>query len=138
MGWHIAQPIFLSKSRLPAWLYFAVAVATVHRSVFTRLKRYFRILATLGTYRGKHLPLWSITITAASLAFQLPCLPTFGTTLGLVGVASQLEKLLVLSGEGKGVSAIGTLERLVLEIHRMTSSLFIWLETWSSEMCDNS
>jgi hypothetical protein len=34
-----------------------------------------------------------------------------------------LEKLLLLSAEGEGGSAIGTLERLVLKTHWMPSSL---------------
>jgi hypothetical protein len=46
-----------------------------------------------------------------------------GTALGLIGKASRLEELLLLSAENECSPTIGTLEILVLETHWMTSSL---------------
>ncbi len=51
-----------------------------------------------------------------------------GTTLRLIGKTFRLEELLFPSAEGEGSSTIGTLDRLVLKTHWMTSSLrnFSW------------
>jgi hypothetical protein len=46
-----------------------------------------------------------------------------GTALRLVGNASRSEKLLFFNAEGEDGSTIGAVERLVLIIHRVTSSL---------------
>jgi hypothetical protein len=107
---------------------FTVAIATVHRFVTAGFKGYLGILATLGAYCREHLALGSVTraIIPITLRF-LPCLSTRGAALGLIGVASGLEKLLLFNAEGKGSPAIGTLERLVLKTHGMIS---FFLNSW--------
>jgi hypothetical protein len=112
-----------AKPALSAGSGFTVAIATVHRPVPARFKRHFGILTALGTFYRKHLTPLSIARATVSVALCFPCLAARGTALGLIGVALRLEELLVLSAEGKGSPAIGTLDRLVLKTHWMTSSL---------------
>jgi len=100
---------------------FAVAITAVYRSVTARFKGYFGILATLGACHGEHLTPSSVAAVAVTLC--LPCLAAFGTALGLISIASGLEKLLVLNAESESSPTIGALERLVLKTHWMTSSL---------------
>ena len=107
---------------LPAWPDFAVAIATINRPIATRFKGDFGFLAALCAGRGKHLAL-PPPVAAAPITLRLPCLAARGTALWLVDIAPGLEKLLLLSAEGEGSHTIGTLERLVLETHWMTSSL---------------
>ena len=102
---------------------FTVAIATVHRSTTAGFKGYLGIFATLGAYCREHLALGSVTRAIIPMALCFPCLATRGATLGLIGVASGLEKLLLFNAEGKGSPAIRTLERLILKTHWMTSSL---------------
>ena len=104
---------------------FNVAVAAVYWSAFTGFERDFGILATLGAYRGEHLPWGPVAITAISVAIGLPGLAACWTALGLVSKAFGLEEFLFLSAEGEASPTVGTLESLVLKIHRMTSSLFL-------------
>ncbi len=67
------------------------------------------------------------------MAFCFFCLAARGAALGLIGVASGLEKLLLLGTEGESSPAIETLDRLVLKVHWMTSFLpNSRLERWSS------
>ena len=106
---------------------FGEALAAIYRSAFTGLKRYFCFLATLGTNRGVHLARFPAA-GAHSLGF--PCLPTGRAPLGFVGVAFRPEKFLVFSAEVERGAAIGTLDRLILKTHRMTSSLTYF--SWSS------
>jgi len=100
---------------------FTVAIATVHRLITTRFKGYLGILAALGAFCREHLPLGSIARATVSITLCFSCLATGGTALWLIGVASGLEKLLLFSAEGKGSPAIGTLDRLILKTHWMTS-----------------
>src|SRR4030042_5737448 len=112
-----------AKPALSAGSDFTVAIATVHRLVTAGFKRYLGILAALGAFYREHLTTLSIARAAVSVALCFPCLAARGAALGLIGVALRLEELLVLSAEGKGSPAIGTLDRLVLKTHWMTSSL---------------
>ena len=102
-----------------------VAIATVHRSTATRFEGYFGVFTALGTYRREHLALGPIAVAVATISILLcfPCLAALGATLGLVGVAFGVKKLLFSGVEGEDSPAIGTLERLVLKTHWMTSSL---------------
>ena len=104
---------------------FTVAIAAVHRSVAARFEGYFGVFATLGTYRREHLALGPVAIAVATVSVLLcfPCLAALGATFGLVSVAFGVKKLLLSGVKGEGSSAIGTLERLVLKTHWMTSSL---------------
>ncbi len=112
---------------------FTVAIATVHRSTTAGFKGYLGIFAALGAYHREHLALGSVTRATIPMALCFPCLSARGAALGLIGVASGLEKLLLLSAEGKSSPAIETLDRLVLKVHWMTSFLTnSWLERWSS------
>jgi hypothetical protein len=102
---------------------FTVAIATVHRSVTAGFKGYLGILTALGTFCREHLPLGSVARATVSITLCFPRLATGGATLGLIGITFGSEEFLLLSAEGKGSPAIGTLERLVLKTHWMTSSL---------------
>jgi hypothetical protein len=102
---------------------FTVAIATVDRPVPAWFKGYLSILTALGTFYREHLTLLSITRATVSVLLCFPCLAARGAALGLISVALRLEELLVLSAEGEGSPAIGTLDRLVLKTHWMTSSL---------------
>jgi hypothetical protein len=55
-------------------------------------------------------------MTRLSLGFS-----ALGTTPGLVGQTFRLKELLLPSGKSEDNSAIGTLNRLVLKTHWMTS-----------------
>src|SRR4030042_2269078 len=105
------------KPALSASSDFTVAIATVHRFVTVRFKGYLGILTTLGTFYREHLPLGSVARATVSITLWFPRLATGGAALGFIGVASGLEKLLLLNAEGKGSPAIGTLDRLVLKTH---------------------
>jgi hypothetical protein len=108
------------RIELSAGFHFAVAVTAVYRLVATGLKRYFGGFAALSTCSWEHL---TPTAGTAAGTLRLPGLSARGTPLGLIGIALGLEKLLLLSAEVKGSSAIGTLNGLVLKSHWMTSSL---------------
>jgi len=121
------QPVYVIgiKPVLSVRSVFIVAIATVHWSTFAGLKRYFSVLAALGTYCGEHLA-WSVTVTASrSITLGLSCLATSKASLGLISVAFGLEELLLLGTKGKVSPTIGTLELFVLKTHWMTSSPLI-------------
>jgi hypothetical protein len=99
---------------------FSVAITTVHRPVTSRFERNLGILTTLGTCCGEHLAGSPVTTTSLSLCF--PCLSTAGAAFRLIGVTFGLEEFLLFSAESEIFSTIGTLKRLVLKIHWMTSS----------------
>jgi len=111
------------KPALSAWSDFTVAIATVHRFVTAGFKGYLSILTALGAFYREHLPLGSVARATVSITLCFSCLATGGAALGLIGIASGLERLLLPSAEGKGSPTIGTLDRLVLKTHWMTSSL---------------
>jgi hypothetical protein len=90
----------------PVQAYLAVAIATIYRSAFTGLERYFGVFATLGTHRGEHLPLAPETVATTTLAVRFPCLTTGGTALGVVFVPLGCEELLFLSAERESGVAI--------------------------------
>ena len=48
-----------------------VAIATIHRSAFTRLKRYFRVFSTPGVEGTKHSPPGTVAVvsTVGTLCF---------------------------------------------------------------------
>jgi hypothetical protein len=98
-------------------------IGTVNRFVAAGLERDFSSFATLSAGGGVHLASGAITAVAASITLGLPCLPAFGTSLGLIGVAFGLEKFLVFNAEGKSSATIRTRKGLVLKSHWMTSSL---------------
>ena len=104
-----------------------VAVAAVYRSAFAGLERDFGIFTTLGAYCGEHLPRGPVSVATITITLGFPGLAACGTALGLVSKAFGLEEFLFLSGKGEGSATVGTLERLILETHRMTSSL---LSSW--------
>ncbi len=104
-----------------------VALTTIHRSTFTGLERYFGLFATLGAYCGEHLPRGPVSVATITITLGFPGLAACGTALGLVSKAFGLEEFLFLSGKGESSATVGTLERLILETHRMTSSL---LSSW--------
>ncbi len=87
---------------------FAVAIATVNRSITAGFERYLGGFAALGTCCGKHLALEPVV--AISVTLRLPCLTARGTALGLISIASGLEKLLFFGAEGEGSPTIGTLK----------------------------
>ena len=110
------------KSALSSRSDFTVAIAAVYRSTRAGFKRYLGVFAALGTRCGEHLAPWTIT-RAAIATLGLSGLATRWAALGLIGIAFGLEKLLILSAEGKGSPTIGTLDRLVLKTHWITSSI---------------
>jgi hypothetical protein len=112
---------------------FIVALATIHRSAFSGLERYFGLLTALSARYREHLASGTIAIVSVTLCF--PGFAAGGTTLGLVGIAPGLEELLFLSAEGEVSPTIGALESLVFKTHWMTSSLVnSWLELRSSKL----
>ena len=128
--------VLKTKLALSAQSDLIVAIATIYRSTFAGLERYFSGLATLGADCGKHLASGTVAVTIVSGTFCLPCLAAWLTALGLVSVAFGLEELLFLNSEGEGNPTIGTLELLVLKTHWMPSSLLnSWLELRSSSTC---
>ncbi len=115
------------KLALSAQFDFSVALATIHWSTLTGLERYFGFLTALGAYCREHLASGPVAVAIISVTLCFPCFAACGTALGLVSIAFSLEELLFLSAEGEGSPTIGTLERLVLKTHQMTSSL---LNSW--------
>jgi len=110
--------------------YFTVAINAVNRPVTMRFKRYFSFLATLGAHcrellasGGIAVVIITIAIVAVSVLSCFPSLTAFGATPRLIGKAFRLEELLFPSAESEGSPTIGTLDRLVLKVHWMTSSL---------------
>jgi hypothetical protein len=101
----------------------AVAIAAVDRSAFAGLKGHFRFLAAFGADYRVHLALSEAA--GSAVAVSLPCLSAGRASLGLVGVAFGLEELLLRGAEGKGSTAIGALELLILKTQRMTSFLLL-------------
>ena len=114
------------KLALSAQSDLSVALTTIHRSTFAGLEWHFGVFATLGAYCGEHLASGAVAVATISVTCCFPRFATWGTALGLVGIAFRLEELLFLSTEREGSSTIGTLERLVLKAHWMTSSLLIF------------
>ncbi len=116
-----------------------VAIAAIHRPIFAGLEWYLSSFPTLGTYRRKHFALRPVAIAIIPIAVAtvatvavLPCFPflaAWGTALRLVSIASGCELFLFPNAKGKGSPTIETLDRLVLETHWMTSSL--WNFSWS-------
>ena len=88
----------------------AVAFATIYRSAFSGLERYFGFLTALGAYCREHLALGPVAVAIISGTLCFPCFAACGTALGLVSIAFSLEELLFLSTEGEGSPTIGTLE----------------------------
>jgi hypothetical protein len=115
--------LFKIKPALSAGSNFTVAIATVHRFITAGFKWYLGILAALSAFYREHLPLRPVARATVSITLCFPRLATGRAALGLIGIALGLEKLLLFSTEGEGAPAIGTLERLVLKTHWMTSSL---------------
>ena len=91
-----------------------VAVATVHRPSFARLKGNLALFTTRSAYRGMHLPR---PLTTASRIALPPGLPTGGATLGLIGKALVCVELLLRGIEGKVRAAFDTLQGLVHVSH---------------------
>jgi len=120
------------KLNLPAISYFTEAITAIHRSALAGFEGYFSFLTAIGAHRGEHLsrPV-TVAVTSVPVALGLPCLTAFGTAFGLVGVASRLELLLFLGAKSKRITAIGTLEGLVLKSHWMTSSLNHLVRAWA-------
>ncbi len=102
---------------------FTVAIATIDRPAITRLKRYFGVFAAVGAYCRKHLASEPVAVATIFVSLCLPCLTAWGTALGLISIAPRFKKLLFPGAEGEGSPTIGTLERLVLKTHWMTSFL---------------
>jgi len=100
-----------------------VAIAAIHWSAFTGLKRHFGFLATLSAYGGEHLASGSVAVVIVSGTLCLPGFATSGATLRLIGIAFRLKELLLLNAESEGSPTIGTLECFLLKAHRITSSL---------------
>ena len=117
------RPVFVSLIRpdLSAGASFIETLATIYRSAFTGLERYFRILSTFSTDYGVHLA-GSVT-TTGSVTLVLSRLPAGRASFGFIGVSLGLEELLFFSTESKGGTAIGTLECFILKTQRMTSFL---------------
>jgi hypothetical protein len=115
--------VFKARLKLSAHSDFIVTVATIYWSTFAGLERYFGFPTTLGAHCWEHLASHPVTVALISVALRLPCLAARGTALGLVSIALRGEELLFLSAEYEGSATIGTLKGLILEAHRMTSSL---------------
>ena len=96
------------KLALSASSDFTIAVATVNWPVTTWFKGYFGILTTLSAYCRKHLA--SVSVATVPVTLRLPGLATRWTALGIVGIASRRKEFLLVSAEGEGSSAIGTLD----------------------------
>ena len=97
--------------------HFAVAIAAVHASTGTRFKWYLGVFSTIGAYCPKHLVAGIVPVAAGSVPVRLPCLAARGAVFGLVCKTPGMEKLLFLSADSESSPAIGTTNRLVLEIH---------------------
>jgi hypothetical protein len=65
----------------------------------------------------------SVAVASIPVALRFPCLTALGAAFGLIGIASRPELLLFVSGEGKGIAAVGTREGFILKTHWMPSSL---------------
>jgi hypothetical protein len=102
---------------------FPVAITAINRLIPSWFKGNFSVFTALGTYRREHLAPLVITGPATSIAFLFPGLAARRAALGLIGIAPGLEELLFFSAEGERGATIGTLERLFLKSHWMTSSL---------------
>jgi hypothetical protein len=126
------------KLALSAHFDFIVALATIYRSTFSRLERYFGFLTALGAYCWEHLAPGPVAVAIVSVTLCFPGFAACGAALGLVSIAFRLEELLFLSAEGKLGSTIGALECLFLKTHWMTSSLIVvGIELRSSKTCRN-
>ena len=117
--------MYVIKSQIALLTLFGliVALAAINRSAFAWLKGYFGLFTTLGTYYGEHSALGSVA--RISVTRFLPGLAACGAALGLISIAFRLEELLFLGAESEVSPTIGTLKRLILKTHRMTSSLIL-------------
>jgi len=117
------------KPALSAQSDFSVAIAAIDRLAIGRLKRHLGLFAAVGACGRKHLAREPVAVApipipiSISITLRLPCLPAWGTALGLISIAPGLIELLFSSGEAEVSPTIGTLDGFVLKTHWMTSSL---------------
>jgi hypothetical protein len=95
-------------------------IAAVYRPVTAGFEGDFGFFTAFGAYNGVHLA--TGTAIRAPVLVGFPCLTACGAALGFVFKTFGLVKLLFLSAECEGSSAIGALDGLVLKSHWMTSS----------------
>jgi len=84
--------------------------------------QYLRVFPTPGVEGTKHLPPGTVAVVSTARTLCLVGTAACGATLGLIGKAFRFEELLFPSAKSEGSSTIGTLDRLFLKTHRMTSS----------------
>ena len=83
-----------------------VAIAAIDGSILTRLERYYRISAALGTYYGEHLSRGSIAVSTVTITLRLPCPAAFGASFWLVLETTGRIELLLSGGEYEILPAI--------------------------------
>jgi hypothetical protein len=93
---------------------FGVTIAAVYRLVTAGLKRNFGLFAATPTSGGIHLARAAAETTASAAFITKTLIPSGWTarraTLGFIGEAFGVKKLLFFSREGERFSAIGTSE----------------------------
>jgi len=96
---------------------FSVAVAAVHWSPVSGLKRYLGVFPTRGADSRIHFPLPLIAVaipaTISTTALLFPGCSAVRTTLGLVSEPLGSEELLLGSAKGETCAAVYALEGLV-------------------------
>ena len=113
-----------SKLALPAHSDRTLVITMIHRSAFTRLRRYFRVFPTQGVEGANHSSLGTVAVVSTVRTLRLVGSAACGATFRLIGKAFRLVELLFPSVENEGSPTIGTSDRLVLKTHWMTSSLW--------------
>ena len=124
--------VFATKLALSAQSNLVVAITAIYGFTSAGVRWYSCVFAALRACCMDYLPPGSgpVAVVAISVTLYLPCCAAPRTALWIVGIAFRCEKLLLLSTESEGSPAIGTLNRLVLKTHWMTSSLLGF--SWSS------
>ena len=100
---------------------FTEVAAVISQPAIGKGKRHFGVFAALGACGRRRLAWEPVAVATTSMLLCLPRLSARGTALGLISIALGLKELLFPSGEAEVSPTIGTLNRLVLKTHWMTS-----------------
>ncbi len=94
---------------------FAVAIATVNRTIATGLERDGGVFAAFGADYGMHL---TLALAVTTIALITSCLTARVAALRLVGETLRGVERLIIRAEGEGSPTVLAREGSVLVVHR--------------------